>query len=988
MKLQKYLFNNLLRKYNKCKRRLSNLKTGNRNFHRQGVLEKHITRMYEQLMALQAYIKRGAVATGLVLGAMALQPNVAHAQTQVPGFAPAMVNPFGLSASSYIYTVPAFADLDNDGDLDMLVGLKGSPSFSYYQNTGTNVSPSFSTTAVSDPFGLTDTPNTYATPAFVDLDHDGDMDIMAGDHSGNFNYYKNVGTSSVPSFTASVFNPFGTAVIGGGDYSHPSFADLDNDGDLDMMASSEGDGNFYYFQNIGTNTAPSFSAAVMNPFSLVQNSDRWVGATLGDLDHDGDFDIISQSNAGDFNYYQNIGTASVPSFAAPLINPFTLINLNSVNGHSWYATTFVDLNNDGRLDLMSGDNNGSFIYNQNVIFGSALNFNGTSTYIAPTSTTNIPVGNSPYTIEAWIKPNGAPANLGIIGWGTYGSTNQVNAFRLDNSGGIFNYWWGNDLYVAPTGFNLYDGSWHHLAATYDGITRAIYVDGVMKNSDAPTGLNVSGTSNLAIGLTAPSLNEYFNGSMDEVRVWNYARTQCQINNSMNCELAPSDRTGLGLYYKFNEGIAGANNSTITTLIDSSGNGNNGTLNAFALTGTTSNWVAPGGVTTGFSCGPIVTPTVSVNNPTICAGTTTTLTASGAVTYSWSTSAATAAITPSPTVTTTYTVTGVNVNYCMGSSAVSTVSVNPTPTVSIGTNNPVCAGQAIDFNYAGSSVTSYTWNGPASYTSSIASPTITAATTAESGTYSLSVTDVNGCNAMGTTGITVNPLPTVTVNSPTICVGNTATLTASGTATSYTWNTSAMTTSISATPTVTTNYTVTGADANGCMNMATTSIDVNSLPTVTASSSTVTLCVGHTATLTAGGTATSFTWSTGATTATIAVSPTVTTTYTLTGKNANGCDNMTTFTQSVSTCGVGIEQYSANSNEVTVYPNPNNGSFVVTTTENTSSIMVTDILGNELLSVNPDGTSTNINLSEQPSGVYFIKVISNGAQTVKRIIINN
>jgi hypothetical protein len=85
---------------------------------------------------------------------------------------------------------------------------------------------------------------------------------------------------------------------------------------------------------------------------------------------------------------------------------------------------------------------------------------------------------------------------------------------------------------------------------------------------------------------------------------------------------------------------------------------------------------------------------------------------------------------------------------------------------------------------------------------------------------------------------------------------------------------------------------------------------------------------------------------------------------------------------------GIENYNTTNNNVSIYPNPNNGSFVVTTTENTNTITVTDILGNELLSVTPNGTTTNINLNAQPSGVYFIRVMANGVQTVKRIVINN
>jgi len=191
-----------------------------------------------------------------------------------------------------------------------------------------------------------------------------------------------------------------------------------------------------------------------------------------------------------------------------------------------------------------------------------------------------------------------------------------------------------------------------------------------------------------------------------------------------------------------------------------------------------------------------------------------------------------------------------------------------------------------------------------------------------------------------------------------------------------------------TPTANASYTVTGTNTvTTCSNKAISTVTVNALPMVTASSNTVSLCVGHTATLTASG-ATTYTWNTAATTIAIAVSPTVTTTYTVTGASAAGCHNMTTITQSVSTCGVGIEQYSAVSNEVTVYPNPNNGNFIITTTENTKTILVTDILGNELISINPNGKTTKVNLSAQPSGVYFIKVISGNAQTVKRIIVYN
>ena len=94
--------------------------------------------------------------------------------------------------------------------------------------------------------------------------------------------------------------------------------------------------------------------------------------------------------------------------------------------------------------------------------------------------------------------------------------------------------------------------------------------------------------------------EIFQGKMDEVRVWNRALPQAEIQNNMNCELG-SGQTGLLAYYKFNQGIDNASNSTINTLTDSSGNANTGTLNGFALTGNTSNWTATSNITTGNTC---------------------------------------------------------------------------------------------------------------------------------------------------------------------------------------------------------------------------------------------------------------------------------------------------------------------------------------------------------------------------------------------------
>jgi hypothetical protein len=289
------------------------------------------------------------------------------------------------------------------------------------------------------------------------------------------------------------------------------------------------------------------------------------------------------------------------------------------------------------------------------------------------------------------------------------------------------------------------------------------------------------------------------------------------------------------------------------------------------------------------------PTVSASAlpATICVGASSTLSATGASTYTWmpgSLSGASVSVTPA--ATTTYTVTGTDASGCVNTDVV-TVTVNPLPTITASASNAaICTGSSTTLSAIGG--VSYTWN-PGSLSGSSVSVSPTASTT-----YTVSGTDANGCVNTDLITIIVNPLPVVTASasSTSICTGNSVILTAGG-ASTYTWNPGALTgSSVSVTPLVTTTYTVTGTDVNGCVNTETITITVGAQPTITAATSSAAICIGGSATLTATGGVT-YNWMPGSLTgASVSVTPAATTTYTVTGTVSAGCFNTATVTVTV------------------------------------------------------------------------------------------
>ncbi|MCS7073994.1 MAG: hypothetical protein NZ108_05970, partial [Bacteroidia bacterium] len=301
------------------------------------------------------------------------------------------------------------------------------------------------------------------------------------------------------------------------------------------------------------------------------------------------------------------------------------------------------------------------------------------------------------------------------------------------------------------------------------------------------------------------------------------------------------------------------------------------------------------------------PVVGTTTPddVLCLGESTTITGTGANTYTWSPSTGLSSttgtiVTANPSTTTTYTVTGTDGNGCVNT-ATRVITVNPLPIITGNASpNAICIGGTSNLTASGG--VSYTWS-PATGLSSTTG-TVVAANPTTSTTYTITGTDGNGCVNTGTVSLTVNPLPVVSVSSPdpVLCLGESATLNASVSngASTFSWSpatglSSTTGASVTANPTVTTTYTVTATiTATSCVNTATIEVTVNPLPVVFITTPDSTLCPAQTTDLTGNG-AVTYSWSPAgslsATTGTmVTASPTVNTTYTVIGTDANGCQS--------------------------------------------------------------------------------------------------
>ncbi len=372
------------------------------------------------------------------------------------------------------------------------------------------------------------------------------------------------------------------------------------------------------------------------------------------------------------------------------------------------------------------------------------------------------------------------------------------------------------------------------------------------------------------------------------------------------------------------------------------------------------------------------PSVSVTSPSICSGQTAQPVASGAATYNWTggLTAVSNPTTPALTTTTTYTVTGTT-NGCT-KTAVSTVTVKPLPSVSV-TSPSICSGQTAQLIASGAAT--YSWTGGLTAVSNPTTPILTGNTT-----YTVTGT-TNGCTKTAVATVTVKPLPSVSVTSPSICSGQTAQPIASGAAT-YSWTGGLAAVSNPTTPILTgnTTYTVTGT-TNGCTKTAAATLTVKPLP------STPTI-IQRNDSLICSVTGTSYNWyKNGAffiSTNIPKLKLTQNGTYTVEVVGANTCVSARSGNFNAVITGIKNNKLQI---DYAVVPNPSNGIFEIRisgTANKHYQLSIYNLSGQEIISEDIDiRVGQNIKQIDAGSiekGFYFLSLTGDDGINTQRIII--
>ena len=522
--------------------------------------------------------------------------------------------------------------------------------------------------------------------------------------------------------------------------------------------------------------------------------------------------------------------------SAIIATGITYLWSNSATTYSTIVTPTVTTNYTVTITTTSGCTGASSVVVVNVNPLPTISVNS-GAICTGKSFTMSPTGASTYTYSsgtAVVSPI-TNTNYSVTGTSALGCTNiaisnvTVNALPVItvNSGAICN---GNSFTMIPGG-----------ASTYTFSSGTAIVSPIVNTSYNVLGTNVNGCVSSIPAVSNITVN---------------ALPLISVNSGAICSgdsftMSPSGATT----YTFSSGTAVVSPVVNTTYSVSGTNSNGCVSSAFAVSSVVVNAL----------------PTISVNSGVICSGNSFTMSPSGASTYTFSSGSAVV----SPAANAVYNVIGTSALGCTNT-AISNVTVNALPVITVN-SGAICNGNS--FTMITSGAITYTFSSGSAVVSPVANTS-----------YNVSGTDANGCisSIAAVSDVTVNALPTISVNSGAICSGDSFTMNPSG-ATTYTFSSGNAIVS----PIVNTLYSVTGTDLNGCVSSvsAVSDVTVNALPTIVVNSGAI--CAGESFTINASG-AVTYTYSSGSP----FVSPIANTSYSVTGTDTQGCNNTSVSTVTV------------------------------------------------------------------------------------------
>jgi hypothetical protein len=259
---------------------------------------------------------------------------------------------------------PSFADLDNDGDSDLLLGSQDHPlgTLHYLENVGSTTNPSYEYLD-SSYFNITG--DLSVLPSLGDLDGDNDIDLLVGLFDGKIDYYRNDGDANSPDliFQGKLIDSSGT-IIDIGTLAAPFLLDVDGDEDLDLSVG-EFSGKFNYFENTGNRFFFEFTetSSFFGNLDVGDNSSPF----LYDYNNDSVFDLFSGNRAGNFYFFENNGTNQNPVWHQ-ITDQFIPDNFGCIT-----APSFIDIDNDNDTDLYVGNvRGGLYLYENTTIVNSLV----------------------------------------------------------------------------------------------------------------------------------------------------------------------------------------------------------------------------------------------------------------------------------------------------------------------------------------------------------------------------------------------------------------------------------------------------------------------------------------------------------------------------------------------------------------------------------------------------------------------------------------